>query len=128
MSTFKAALNHDVALSSLTLLDPQPRCEGLMKARRTYAASRAAFEEGLYTEWVWDFAEDAAGYQAILGFFGLNVIGVTSSEVTIYTPDSLGDYQRYNAIAYRPEFGRDIRRINFFYRGVTVLFTDLVLL
>lgn len=122
-SAYKVKTGFDQAAIDLVLMTPQPRSEGVLKVRRTYAASGAVIEEGSYIELVWDLVGGIAAFQTLLGQFGLGV--ALTSEVTIYVPEVYYAYNRFNGIAVRPELGRDVSRNNYFIRNITILVRDL---
>lgn len=123
MSTYRVAAGHDVALVSLTVLDPQPRSTGIQVTRRSHGADGSVYDEGEYVELVWDFFEDAAAYQAMLATFNLD--GDLAADVTVYVRDDQFNFVRKNGIAVRPELGRDGRWENYFLRDVTILVKHL---
>lgn len=119
MSTYKIAEGHGVALVSLTDINPQPRSAGVKAARRTYAADSTIHDEGLHIVLVFDFVDDATALDDLLDQFGLDV--ATSANVTIYCPNQVHSYARYNGTALRPEVSRD----NYFLRGIEIVVRDL---
>jgi hypothetical protein len=123
--TYKIATGHDVALLSLVALIPQPRCAGLMFARRTYAADGSIFQEKAYQEWVFDVL-NVTDYQALCIACGIGTSGVLSAQVTIQGLDAFYNFTRFNAIVVRPNIGSDGQRSNFYLRNFTLLFRDLV--
>ncbi|NIV32639.1 MAG: hypothetical protein GWN58_25305, partial [Anaerolineae bacterium] len=50
MTTYRVADGHDVALVSLTVLDPQPRSEGIKPTRRTFGGDGTPYDESKYVE------------------------------------------------------------------------------
>lgn len=123
MSDYRAKVGSDVALGSLTVLDPQPRSDGVRYTRTTTAASGVVYREGAYVELVWAVLADAGAYQALLTTFGLD--SAQSAAVTVYVRNEQFTLTRYNGIAVRPEPGRGVDwRI--FPRNVTILVKDLV--
>jgi len=119
MTTYRAKVNHDIALGSLTVLSPQPRSEGVKPTRRTPLADGMVVEEGLYVELVWDVFETASEYQTVLTVFGLG--SATSADVTIYARNAVYDWKRYNGKAVRP----DPSWQQYFPRGVVILVRNL---
>jgi hypothetical protein len=124
MSTYRAKTAHDVALGSLTVLDPQPRSEGVKATRRSYAANGAVYDEGLYVELVWDYLADATAYQTLLAVFGLSA-SVAYADVTVYVRNQVYAFTRYNGIAVRPELGVDGAWSSYFPRNLTILIKHL---
>lgn len=122
MTTYRAKVNHNVALVSLTTLDPQPRSEGVKPTRRDYANDGTVIDQGLYVELVWDILDDATAYTTILGVFGLT--SAKSADVTIYARNDQYAWTRYNGKAIRPEPSWN----QFFPRNVVILVRDLVAL
>lgn len=123
MSSYRVKTGHDQALVDLVAMAPQPRSEGVLRVRRTYAAGGAVIEEGRYIELVWDLVGTIAAFQALLTQFGLGV--ALTSEVTIYAPEQYYAYNRFNGTAIRPELGRDVSRNTYFIRNITILVRDL---
>lgn len=119
MSNYKIAEGHGVALISLTAIDPQPRSAGVKAARRTHAADSTIHDEGLYITLIFDFLDDATALDDLLDQFGLDV--ATSANVTVYCPNQVHAYTRYNGVALRPEVGRD----NYYLRGIEIVVRDL---
>lgn len=123
MSQYKVGLGHDVALDDLELIDPQPRCDGIQAARRTYAASGTVVEEGFYVELVWDVLEDAGAYQDLLAEF--DVWDNLTAAVTLWVRDESYTYVRVNGTAVRPESGRERQWRDYFPRAITILVRDI---
>lgn len=123
MSDYRAKIAHNVALASLTVLTPQPRSEGVKAVERTYGTSGAVHEHGLYIELVYDFIETPTDYQTLLALFGVN--SALYANVTLYAWRKDYDYQRYNAIAVRPQIGQEGAWTNYFLRNVVFLFKNL---
>lgn len=122
---YKVAIGHDVALMSLTDIDPQPRSAGVRPTRRSYAASGLVYDEGLYVELEWSVVGNATEYQALLAQFDLD--DLVSANVTIYCRNDLFAFQRYNGRCIRPEPGRSVDW-NVFPRGIKIVVKDLVAL
>lgn len=122
MSDYRIAEGHSVALVSLTGIAPQPRSAGVKAARRTFAADSTIHDEGLHITLIFDFVDDATALDDLLDQFGLDV--ATSANVTIYCPNQVHSYARYNGVALRPEVSRD----NYFLRGVEIVVKDLAAL
>lgn len=121
MSTYRVATGHDIALGSLTVLDPQPR-GGEVKALRSYGDTGAS-ERALHCTLQWSVLETEAQYQALLTQFGL--LDALYSRVTIYTRSPVFDWVRYNGIAVRPEIGVDGEWSRYFARNFTIYVKDL---
>ena len=127
MSDYRVADGHDVVLGSLTVLDPQPKSEGIRPTRRTFAADGTVYDEGRYVELEWTAVETDTQYRAILTFFGLNGLPLThSNDVTVYVRNELFTYSRMNGTAILPEVGRDVRWRRYFPRDVVILVKTLV--
>lgn len=123
MTTYRAALNHNVALASLTVFAPQPRSIGVIPTRRTFTSGATVVDEGLHVELIWETLEDATQYQAVLAVMGLTTVRMRS--VTLYARNDLYQWRRYNGVAVRPQPGADVTW-NLFPRSITVLVRDLV--
>lgn len=122
MSTYKVAEGSGVALVSLVTVTPQPRSDGVKPTRRSYSADGTPHDEGLHVQLIWDFVESATDLDDILDQFGLDV--ATSADVTIYVPNQLHVYTRYNGKAIRPDIGRR----DYFLRDLNIIIRDLVAL
>ena len=123
MSTYRVADGSDVALISLTVLDPQPRSEGIKTTRRTFAADGSVYDEGRYVELEFSMMPTAAEYLALLTTFGLH--NATTNAVTVYVRDETFAFVRMNGTAVRPQPGRDVGW-SYFPRNITILIKDLV--
>ncbi len=123
MSDYRVGEGHDIALGSLTVLDPQPRSEGLKYTRTTYSASGLVYREKPYVELIWSMVESPTVYQSILEDFGLDAL--VSANVTVYVLDDQLTATRYNGRAIRPAIGRDGGQRNYFMRNVTIIVKDL---
>jgi len=127
MSDYRVADGHDVILGSLTVIDPQPRSEGVKATRRSYGAGGAVYDEGRYVELEWSAVATKTQYTTILAYFGLNGLPLTyTNDVTVYVRDELFGYIRMNGTAVLPEVGRDVRWRNYFPRDVVILVKNLV--
>lgn len=111
-----------MALLSLTTISPQPRSEGVKPTRRTYSADGTPHDEGLHVVLVWDVVESATQLDDIFDQFGLDV--ATSADVTVYAPNQLHVYTRYNGKAIRPDIGRR----DYFLRELNIIIRDLAAL
>lgn len=120
---YKVAIGHDVSLESLQTVDPQPRCEGMRCARRSFAADGTVYDEGRYVELLFSMLPDATTYQSVLEQFGVKA--ATTSAVTVYVRDETYTWGRYNGIAVRPEPGREVKWRGQFPRDITILVKDL---
>lgn len=120
-SDYRAATGHNVALTFLTPINPQPTSPGVKASRRINFGDGTILEQGLYVEWNYNVVEDAAQLSAILTPLGL--MAAASAEVTIYARNQLYQYRRYNGTAIRPEASWD----NFFARNVSIVIRNLVL-
>ena len=123
MSDYRVKTGTDVALVSLTVLDPQPRSEGIKAKRRTYAASAKVRDEGRYLELLWSLVQDEDMYQDILNEFG--VLTELTAAVTVYARDETFAYVRMNGIACRPMPGNEVKWSNSFPRDIMILVRNL---
>ncbi len=123
MTTYRVADGHDVALVSLTVLDPQPRSEGIKPTRRTFGGDGTPYDESKYVELLYSMVGSVTEYQSILSDFGVQSAG--SNEVTVYVRDETFAWTRQNGLAIRPEPGQDVRWTNYFPRDVVILVRDL---
>lgn len=124
MADYRAALGHDIALVSLTVLNPQPTSGGIIPTQRTYGISGKAHEMAPHAILEWSMVKDATQYDTILDFFGL--AAALNAPVTVYLRNHLFVYARYNATAYRPLIGTDAAWANYWLRNVRVVLTNLV--
>ena len=103
MSSYRAASGHDVALGSLTTLDPQPKEEhggGIQYTRITRVGDGSIVKEGPFFPFEWDEVT-ASQYSTILSTFGLS--SADNANVTVYVRDvDLSTWVRKNGIAHRP--------------------------
>lgn len=120
--TYRAKVDHDVALVSLTTLDPQPRSSGVMSSRDDFVGDGSVVEHGLYVELEWDVLESSTEYQTILTVFGL--LSARSADVTIYARDAVYNWKRFNGKAIRPQPSWN----QYFARNVVILVRDLEVL
>lgn len=121
-SSYKVATGSGVALVSLNTVAPQPRSEGVKASRRTYSADGAIHDEGLFVNLIFDVVEDSTDLGTLLTQFGLNA--ATSAAVTVYVPNQIHTYARYNGTAMRPEISRE----SYFLRGIQIVIRDLTAL
>lgn len=122
--TYRVATNHDVALGSLTVLVPQPRCPGLQAAERSYAADGSVYEQGAFVRLIWDVFGTATEYTDVLALFGLSET-VLWREVTLYARNANYAWQRFNGVALHPRLGVDGEWSNYFPRGFTIYVKEL---
>jgi hypothetical protein len=120
MSDYRVALGHDVALASLTVMDPQPMSPGVQFTRRLYFGDGSVLDQGFYAEWIYNVVDSAAQLSSILTPMGL--MAAQSALVTIHTRNQLFQYKRYNGTAIRPEANWE----NYFDRNVTIIIRNLV--
>lgn len=121
MSTYKVALGHDVALESLTDIDPQPHTPGLEYARRSYAVDGTVEDEYPHVNLEFRLPLTVTQLQALYTQFGVG--SAKTAEVTVYVQDS-GDafsWQRLNGVAVQPLMGADGARDGFFVQGLVIL-------
>lgn len=121
--TYKLADGHDIALESLSDLDPQPRSAGIQATRRTFAADGTVHDDGRYVVLEWTVIENATEYQSLLSTFGIET--VTTNDVTVYVRDEAFAWARMNGTAVRPSPGQDVRWKEYFPRDVQILIRDL---
>ncbi len=122
MSTYKVKTGHDEALIDLVAIAPQPASPGVKATRRTYSADGAIHDENLYIQLEWSVVEDSTALATLLTQFGL--ASATTANVTIYCPNQLHVYTRFNGLAVRPEIGRS----SFFLRDLQIVVKELVAL
>jgi hypothetical protein len=122
MSDYRVAVGHDVALASLTVMNPQPASPGVQITRRLYFGDGSVLDQGLFVEWIYNVVDSAAQLSAILTPMGL--MTASSANVTINARNQLYVYKRYNGRAIRPEASWE----NYFARNVTIIIRDLVAL
>lgn len=126
--TYRVGIGHDIALASLTTLEPQPRNGEVKEAERTYSDGGVG-NKGLTCAFVWDAFESPEQYQAILEAFGLLDADTgdlsTTTDVTIYTRNEVWDWARYNGTAILPELGRDGEWRDYFPRNFRIIIRDL---
>ncbi|HNT78835.1 MAG TPA: hypothetical protein PKH77_27840 [Anaerolineae bacterium] len=113
----------NTALVSLDTMVPQPRSRGVQFTRTSYAANGHAYNEAPYIILQWSIIGSATAYAALLTQFGL-AAGTPSNEVTVYVPNNVFTFTRYNGIAILPEASRE----NYFIRGVQIVVGGLVAL
>lgn len=122
-SDYRAADGHDVALGSLTVLDPQPSADLIQATRRTHGGDGSVYDEGKYIIWRWNVVANETEYQSILSDLGVQ--SALTNDVTVYSRSEDGSYVRYNGTAIRPQPGPDVRQQNFFLRNVEVVIRDV---
>lgn len=123
MATHKVGIGHDIVLSSLVDITPEPSSILAPPVQREYALSGRIHDYGLYQVLHWDYFESEGAYQTLLALFDLDTLDY--SEVTVYTRMKRAGFARYNAIAQLPEGNSDIRLTNFFIRDVNIYLTHL---
>lgn len=121
MSDYRVADGHDVALGSLTVLNPQPRSPGIQYTRQQFGGDGAPVNEGPFVLLIWSVVSNAA-YDQIMTDFGLT--SADSNDVTVYVRDENWDYVRKNGKAIKPRIG-DERTWNIFPRDVVILVRGL---
>ncbi len=119
---YRAATGSNVALLSLTTLDPQPKSIGIRPTRRVHCIDSSVLDDPKYVELEFSVIPTAAIYQTILGIFGLT--SATTAAVTVYVRDETYTWVRKNGIAVRPEPGADINW-SYFPRNVVILIKEL---
>lgn len=127
MAKYLVATGHGVTLTDPThRFVPQPRTDATVRpVVRTDSASGLIHELGLYIALQYS-SLTVAKYQTLLSQLGLSAT-VTTNQVTIYVPNQIYTWTRYNAIVRLPEQGVDIRR-GYFLKDVTFIFNRLVAL
>lgn len=119
---YKIGSGHNVALMSLTDIDPQPRSPGVRATRRTYSASGLVYDQALYLVLEWTTIGSASDYQTLLAALGLD--SLLSANVTIYARDDQFSWTRYNGRIVRPMPGDGVDW-DIFPRNVRVMVKDL---
>ncbi len=121
MSDYRVADGHDVALGSLTVLNPQPKSRGIQYTRRNFAGDGTPINEAPFVELKWTvFTND--NYDQIMTDFGLT--SADSNDVTVYVRDENWNYARKNGKAIKPNIGED-RDWDVFPRNMVILVRDL---
>lgn len=109
MSTHRVAVNHNVALGSLTVLSPQPdddHAGGIQYASIIRSGDGTLNKQGPFFPFTWAKLT-AAQYATILALFG--VASADNANVTIYVRDvDLATWVRKNGVAQRPFPGEDV--------------------
>ena len=123
MSDYRVADGSDVALGSLTVLNPQPHSTGIQYTRIGYAADGTPILEGPYITLVWDILGSKTQYQSLLTAFGLS--SATTNDVTVYIRDVNFDYVRMNGKAIKPQIGEGVEWKSYFPRNLSILIRDL---
>jgi hypothetical protein len=109
MTTYRVKTGSDVALETLTVLDPQPDPgTAIEPARRTYGGDGTVYDEGRHIVLPWSALDDASAYQTILALFGLNA-STSSAAVTVYVRDEIYAWVRMNGTAVRPVPGKEVK-------------------
>jgi hypothetical protein len=123
MPQYLLETGHGVALVDLDALDPQPRTDATVRPiQRNDSASGLIHEIGLYIVLQYSTL-NVTKYQSLLTQMGLSAT-VTANQVTIYVPNQIYTWARYNAIVRLPEQGVDVRR-NYFLKDVNFVFSRL---
>lgn len=123
MAPYRVAPGHDVVLSSLLFIVPEPKGNIVGSVDRKYSLSGANYDQGLFAVYHWDYFETEAEYQTALEFFDL--VDQDYAPVTIYTRNKHFVFVRFNGIAHLPEFISDAKWDNFFIRDVNLYVTHL---
>lgn len=123
MSVYLVKNAPNTALVSLDAMTPQPRSRGVQFARTTYAGNGKAYKESPYIVLEWSVIENATDYATLLTQFGLGA-STYSNSVTVYVPNNLRVFARYNGTAILPEVNHD----NYFLRDVQIVINRLVAL
>ena len=123
ITKYMVADNFNVAEGSLAAVSPQPTSQGIRPGRRTWGADGTPLDESKYCELNFSMVEDVTAYQALLTAFGVN--SALTNEVTVGIRDETFAFVRKNAVAIRPEIGRDVSWERFFPRDITILLRDI---
>lgn len=127
MAQYLVAQTHDQPFANLNVITPQPYSPGVQIVQRNLAVSGKAKDVGLWIPLQWDVIDTATVYSTLLGLFGLSA-SVTEAEVTIWCPDRLFTFNRFNGLAVLPQPGDDVQRANYFIRDLTIRVKNLVAL
>lgn len=111
MTSYRVADGHDVALGSLTVLDPQPASPGLQYVQEAWGGS-GPYRQGPYWVFSWNNVDEST-LRSILTAFGLDA--AETNDVTAYGQDDRFNWVRKNGTAYRsvPGAGIDRRPLRF---------------
>jgi len=123
VSTYRVADGSDVALESLTVLDPQPASRGIQYTDQTLSLNGTPTKQGAYVELVWNVVASVTEYQSILTDFGL--LSADYNDVTVYVRDEEFDFVRKNGRAIKPLPGRGVDWRMPFPRDLVILVRDL---
>jgi hypothetical protein len=118
-SDYRVGAGWGLALASLTRLATQPASSGVKATETVYFADGSVYVQGLYIELLYNTIFGTTRYQSVLSAFGL--VAARSAQITIYCPDDLLNYTRYNGVAVRPEPNRN----NYMIRDTTILVRNL---
>lgn len=119
--TYQIADGHDNE-AGLTIVTPQPACEGIFYPKDIISASGDVYETGAaYCEWRFGPELLETSYAALLTQFGLTI--AKTNEVTIRTMSdpARATFANYNALIIRPR----AKYQNGFYRDVVFLLKRL---
>lgn len=119
MSNYRVAVEHGVSLGSLTVIDPQPRSEGVKPLSRSFGLGGTVWDQAYFCELIFDFLESPAQVEDVYTLFG--IFDSKESDITLYAPDDRYVYQRYNGKVTRPIPSWN----NFFPRSVIITARDL---
>lgn len=123
MSQYKIAEGYNIALASLTLINPQPTTRGVQYTERAVNLDGTFTQAGPYCEMLWSAVGTEADYLTLLTQFGLN--DSISNAVTVYLRNERLQYTRYNATATLPALGQDGSWSQYFLRDLVILLRDL---
>jgi hypothetical protein len=121
MTQYMVAVGHDIALASLTVIDPQPR-DGAIRALRSYGDGGAQ-ERADHCFLQWNVLETPEQYQDLLTAFGL--LDALYSSITLYTKNEVFSWQRFNGIAIQPRIGEDGSWSRYFARDFVIAVRNL---
>lgn len=123
MSTYRVATGHDVALESLSDIDPQPSSPGIEYTGTSEAASGAVSKQGPFVRLKFSVLEDATMYDSILTQFGLDAADYAN--VTVYVRDERWQWVRKNGRALLPLIGSEATWEQYFPRNITIIVRNL---
>lgn len=120
---YKVHTGFNVAVGSMSDIDPQPATIGMEYTREQYAASGIVVQELAFVRLNWSMLDPVSQYTSLLTQFGLS--SATTSEVSVYIQDERFGWIVRNAIAVLPMIGQQGSRNNYFLRDFTILLKNL---
>jgi len=122
---YLVATGHGVALVSLVAMNPQPRTDVPVRpVVRNESASGLIHDLGKFIELQWSMIETPTQLTTLLAQFGLSAT-TTTNAVTIYVPNEVYAFTRYNGLARFPLQGVDIHRSDYFIRDLKIVVNKL---